>query len=103
MYHSAVLTPINVNHVSLYVCTSLYIYAWVYLHVLHKHVKLSCGLSPLHLVCGMWGGHSYSRCGGSLQAVGAAGTHSLQLCAGGLSCSCEYVCELECVVRDQFV
>ena len=43
--------------------------------------------APLHVACGhvqqVWGE----------PAVRAAGAHSLQLCVGGLSCSCEGVCE----------
>ena len=41
----------------------------------------------VHVACGV------GTAGVGEPAVRAAGTHSLQLCAGGLSCSCE-VCLL---------
>ena len=63
---------------------------WVFARALYEYVKLSCvaeSAAPLHVACGV------GTAGVGEPAVGAAGTHSLQLCAGGLSCSCEGVCE----------
>ena len=45
----------------------------------------------LHVACGV------GTAGVGEPAVGAAGTRSLQLCVGGLSCSCEDVCEQWCL------
>ena len=60
-------------------------------HVLIKGIYTCFVAAPLHVACGV------GTAGVGEPAVGAAGTHSLQLCVGGLSWSCEGVCEQWCL------
>ena len=70
---------------------------WVFTHVLYKYVKLGsvATFAAPCTACGMWSGHS--RCGENLLLELLALIRCNRACMGGLSCSCECVCEQWCL------